>query len=97
MALFAVCSEFWFFHVHWALHRPLIYPHVHKVHHEFTAPIAFECLYFHPIESLLQLGTLAAGPLIVGTHALTLYAWIAIALFVIMTHHCGHSPARTAW
>jgi methylsterol monooxygenase len=32
------------------LHIPLIYKHVHKLHHEWTAPIGIEAVYAHPFE-----------------------------------------------
>jgi len=87
---FAVCSEIWFYHVHWLLHRPSLYPYCHKMHHEYTAPIAFECLYFHPVESVLQMGTAALGPALLGSHVMLLYAWIVVVLFNVSLHHCGH-------
>ena len=46
--------------------------------------------YFHPFESILQLGTVAAGPLMLGSHITLLYAWIVVALFNVSLHHCGH-------
>ena len=89
-AAFALCTEAYFYHCHFLLHHPSIYSLVHKVHHEYTAPIALECLYFHPIESVLQLGTVAAGPLLLRSHVVLLYAWTVIALFNVSLHHCGH-------
>jgi len=89
-AVFAICSEVYFFHVHWALHHPKIYPWVHKRHHIYTAPIALECLYFHPVESVLQFGTVGLGPLLLGSHVTLLYAWNVITLYLVLLHHCGH-------
>ena len=88
--MFALCSEFYFYHAHYVLHIPAIYPYIHKLHHAYTAPIALECLYFHPIESVIQLGTVALGPVLLGSHVVLLYAWIVIALFLVVLHHCGH-------
>jgi len=82
-------AEVYFFHVHWALHHPRIYPYVHKVHHEFTYPIALESLYFHPVESVLNFG-LGAGPMILGAHVTLLYLFTVIAVANVCIHHCGH-------
>jgi len=90
LAFFAVATEVYFYHVHRALHHPRVYPYVHKVHHRYTAPVALECLYFHPVESMLQLGTVAFGPLLLGSHVALLYLWIVIVMFNISLHHCGH-------
>lgn len=87
---FAFCSEVYFFHVHWALHHPRLYPYVHKLHHKYTAPIAFECLYFHPVEAMLNFGTAAVGPIALASHVVLLYVWIAVTLFNVSLHHCGH-------
>lgn len=90
----AICAEVYFFHVHWALHHPKLYPHVHKVHHEFTAPIALECIYFHPIESVLNFGVISSGPLLLGSHVTLLYLFTAIGVFNVLVHHCGYEVLR---
>lgn len=89
-AFFAICSEVWFFHAHWALHHPRIYPRVHKVHHEFTHPIALECIYFHPVESVIQLGVVASGPLLLGSHITLMWLWTFVSLVNVLVHHCGY-------
>jgi len=86
----ALCAEVYFFHVHWGLHHPRIYPHVHKVHHEFTAPIALECIYFHPVEAVLNFGVVGSGPLLLGSHVTVLYLFTFIAMVNILVHHCGY-------
>lgn len=92
---FALFSELYFYHVHYLLHHPRLYPYCHKRHHLYTAPVALECLYFHPIESLLQLGTVVCGPLVLGSHAALHYVWIVVTLFNVALHHCGHEVAST--
>lgn len=34
------------------LHHPYLYKHVHKLHHEWTAPIGIVAIYAHPVEYL---------------------------------------------
>jgi len=90
LLFFGLCAEVYFFHVHWALHHPRLYPHVHKVHHEFTYPCALECIYFHPIESVLNFGVVASGPLLLGSHVTLFYLFIVIGVANVLIHHCGH-------
>ena len=39
--------EFAFYFSHRLLHHPKIYKHVHKVHHEWTAPFSVMAIYAH--------------------------------------------------
>lgn len=36
------------------VHLPLLYKHIHKKHHEWTAPIGVVSIYAHPLEHIVQ-------------------------------------------
>ena len=36
------------------MHHPFIYKRVHKVHHEWTAPISLAVVYVHPFEHIVS-------------------------------------------
>lgn len=89
MVLFGLLAEVWFYYMHRALHHPSVYKHFHKKHHKFTAPISAAALYFHPVESVINFGVVAPGPLLFGCHIYVFYAWLSMAVFLVQIHHCG--------
>ena len=44
--LHTILSYFW----HRAMHIPMLYKHLHKVHHHYKSPQPFDDLFFHPLE-----------------------------------------------
>jgi len=48
--------EIHFFCIHWLIHRPFLYKHVHSVHHNSMNPSPWSSLSMHPVEHLLFFG-----------------------------------------
>ena len=84
-------AEIIFFYSHWALHHRALYKYIHKIHHEWTAPIAWEALYSHPIEHIISnLLSITAGPLLLGSHISMTMFWAGLASFGSVTSHSGY-------
>lgn len=87
----AVCYEFCFYYGHRLLHMRPFYKHIHKVHHDWTAPISITAVYAHPIEHVFcNIAPALVGPLLIGSHMLIVYAWVAFATFNTIFSHSGY-------
>ena len=91
LSVFAIVEEIGFYYGHRMMHWPFFYKHFHKQHHEWTAPVSFVAIYADPIEHITSnLLPLMAGPWLMGSHVVSYWLWLFIAVFVTIQVHSGY-------
>ncbi|XP_076449132.1 fatty acid hydroxylase domain-containing protein 2-like [Babylonia areolata] len=91
IGVFAVFEEIGFYYLHRLFHHPFLYKRVHKLHHEWTAPIGLVSIYAHPLEhALVNLLPAIFGPVALGSHLACLWVWMALVLLTTTVHHSGY-------
>jgi len=99
LAVCVVVEDVVFYHVHRILHVPWIYPHVHKIHHEWSHPIALASEHAHHLEFVFGNGMpVILGPMLTRCHSYVFSVWILIRIATSLDNHCGYnfalSPVR---
>ncbi|KAF9187843.1 C-4 sterol methyl oxidase [Haplosporangium sp. Z 767] len=93
--LFFVFEDFFHYWAHRGLHYGPFYKHIHKIHHEWSAPFGLTAEYAHPVEvMILGTGTIA-GPLLWcyftgDLHLATTMIWMTLRLFQAVEAHSGY-------
>jgi hypothetical protein len=91
VALFVYLDDFLFYWMHRALHQGWLFKRIHSVHHRIYTPWAITGHYMHPVEFVLTGSLMILGPLLVGSHLLTIFAWIVVRQWEAAEGHCGYA------
>uniref|UniRef100_A0AAZ3PZN2 Fatty acid hydroxylase domain-containing protein n=1 Tax=Oncorhynchus tshawytscha TaxID=74940 RepID=A0AAZ3PZN2_ONCTS len=92
----AVIEDTWHYFLHRLLHHRSIYKHIHKVHHEFTAPFGMQAEYAHPAETVILGSGFFIGIMVFCNHVTLLWAWVAFRLLeTIDVHRYTHTHTHT--
>ncbi|KAL5021912.1 hypothetical protein ScPMuIL_001067 [Solemya velum] len=86
-----IIEEIGFYYSHRALHSSTVYRTIHKIHHEWVAPIGITAIYAHPVEVLFSnLVPLGIGPILLASRLSVSALWFVIGSFMTVIHHSGY-------
>lgn len=90
LTVYFVVEDYTNYWVHRWLHCKWGYEKIHKVHHEYTAPIGFAAPYAHWAEILILGIPSFLGPAMVPGHMITFWLWIALRQIEAIETHSGY-------
>ena len=88
-------EEILFYYSHRFLHQPPFYKYIHKQHHEWTSPMAWESVYAHPIEHIFSnILPIYVGAIVTKMHPMSFLVWTLLAVHSTL---CSHSGLHIPW
>lgn len=88
--VYFLVEDFTNYWIHRFLHCKWGYEKIHKVHHEYTSPIAYAAPYVHWAEVLILGIPSFLGPAMVPGHMITFWLWIALRQIEAIETHSGY-------
>ena len=95
-----VIDDTYFYWSHRLMHHPRLYQAVHKVHHQSIDTSPFTAYSFHPLEGLLEMGSLVFVGLYahwLPVHLGALIAWQVGAILLNVVGHLGYEVYPAKW
>jgi 4-alpha-methyl-delta7-sterol-4alpha-methyl oxidase len=95
---FVYLDDFIYYWFHRAMHWKYLYHSIHSVHHRIIVPWAVCAHYMHPVEFLITVANVLLGPILLGSHVLTIWLWVLFRQWIAAEGHCGYdfpwNPSR---
>ncbi|VFQ84362.1 unnamed protein product [Cuscuta campestris] len=90
LAVYFLVEDYTNYWIHRVLHCKWGYDKIHKVHHEYTAPIGYAAPYAHWAEILILGIPSFLGPAMVPGHMITFWLWIVLRQIEAIETHSGY-------
>lgn len=90
LVFFIYLDDFLYYGMHRAMHTRWLYKRVHGWHHRIVTPWAVTGNYMHPVEFVSTAGVAMVGPLLLGSHVVTVWAWFVWRQWEAAEGHCGY-------
>jgi len=87
IVLMILLHDAYFYWTHRLMHHPLIFRHVHLVHHRSTNPSPWAAYAFHPIEAVIEAGIFPLFVFILPVHGVALFVFV---VYMIVRNVLGH-------
>ncbi|XP_054810183.1 methylsterol monooxygenase 1-1-like isoform X2 [Prosopis cineraria] len=90
LVMYFLIEDYTNYWIHRLLHGKWGYEKIHRVHHEYAAPIGFAAAYAHWAEILILGIPSFLGPAMIPGHMITLWLWIALRQIEAIDTHSGY-------
>jgi sterol desaturase/sphingolipid hydroxylase (fatty acid hydroxylase superfamily) len=80
----------YFYWAHRLMHHPVVYKHVHRIHHESVDPSPFAAFSFHPLEALVEAAFYVIFIFIIPIHLGAIILWQIIQQGLNVIGHMGY-------
>jgi len=90
VGLMMILHDAYFYWAHRWMHHPLIYKHVHKIHHESIDPSPFAAFSFHPLETIVEAGFYVIFVFLCPIHLVAIIVWQVLQQGLNVIGHMGY-------
>ena len=95
--LYMFLHDTWFYWTHRLMHRPALFPVMHKVHHESRQPTPWAGFSFHPWEALVGAVIFPVLVMLIPLHIGALLFLLAVMTVTGITNHAGYEILPDSW
>lgn len=95
--IYLFLHDAWFYWTHRAMHHPVLFRTMHRVHHESRPPTPFAAFSFHPWESLVGAIFLPLVALIVPIHVAAVLFILTLMTIAAVLNHSGWEILPRWW